>query len=328
MGEIIFCAAAAMVGAGFASGREIMRFFSQYGAFSWVLVLLASGVTALMIRRILARNGLRSAAGKGLLILFYLTVGGGMTAAVGELWALTVPLPFARTAGRLITLMVCLRLADGSLRGMARLGRILLPLLLAMLVLCIRVPGSVQHQSTVTIWNFFLAIMNMVGYCGLNGMTSAGVLCGEWPRKDQNKISVACGLLTALLLGLGNAALLPHAGTLSDAALPTVILLRAYGKAGYYLAACVLYLAASTTLIAVLRGLLTLCSSYLPRQKKTWIGLAVLAVSMLGFEDIVGAAYPALGWAYLMLLIMPARIRFVPPPCACAQFRPNGFPRR
>ena len=34
MGETILCVGAAMVGAGFASGREIMRFFSQYGAFS------------------------------------------------------------------------------------------------------------------------------------------------------------------------------------------------------------------------------------------------------------------------------------------------------
>jgi uncharacterized membrane protein YkvI len=114
---------------------------------------------------------------------------------------------------------------------------------------------------------------------------------------------VGCGLLTALLLGLGNAALLPHAGTLSDAALPAVILLRAYGKVGYYLAAAVMYLAASTTLIAVLRGLLTLTAPFLPRWRKTLIGLLVLAVSLLGFQDIVGAAYPVLGWTYLILLL-------------------------
>ena len=99
-----------------------------------------------MIRRILARNGTQTAAGKGLLIVFSLAVGGGMTAAAGELWALTVPLPYARTAGRLITLMVCLRLADGSLRGMVWLGKILLPLLLAVLILCLRVPGASQRK--------------------------------------------------------------------------------------------------------------------------------------------------------------------------------------
>ena len=140
-------------------------------------------------------------------------------------------------------------------------------------------------------------------------MTAAGVLRGEWSKQDQNRISIGCALLTALLLGLGNAALLPHAGMLYDAALPAVILLRAYGKAGYYLAAAVLYLAASTTLIAVLRGLMTVASPYLPRRKKAWIGLAVLAVSLLGFQDIVATAYPALGWAYLILLIKENRVQ-------------------
>ena len=308
MGEIIFCAAAAMVGAGFASGREIMRFFSQYGAFSWALVILAAMVTALMIRRILSRECEDTWVGRALLSLFYVTVGGGMTAAAGELWALTVPLRYARTMGGVFTLTACLCLAGGSLRGMAWLGRVLLPFLLAVLVLCLRVPGD-YRQKTVSIGEGVLAVLSMVGYCGLNGMTAAGVLCGPWSRKDQNSISVGCGLLTALLLGLGNAALLPHAGTLSDTALPAVILLRTYGKAGYYLAAAVMYLAASTTLIAVLRGLLKLTAPFLPRQKKPLIGLLVLAVSLLGFQDIVGAAYPVLGWAYLILLLKEYRVR-------------------
>ena len=304
MGEIIPCAAAAMVGAGFASGREIMQFFSRYGSFSWALVLLASGITALMIRRILARNGTQTAAGKGLLIVFSLAVGGGMTAAAGELWALTVPLPYARTAGRLITLMVCLRLADGSLRGMVWLGKILLPLLLAVLILCLRVPGASQRKA-VTMWESIRAIIGVAGYCGLNGMTAAGVLCGgAVSTTDRNRISLGIGLLAALLLGLGNAALLSHAAELGDAPLPAVILLRTYGKTGYYLAAAVLYLAASTTLIAVLRSLLTLTAPYLHRQRKALIWLAVLAVSLLGFQDIVGTAYPALGWAYLLLLMI------------------------
>lgn len=308
MGETILCVAAAMVGAGFASGREIMRFFSQYGAFSWALAAYAVLVTAWMIRRMLTLDGNPSRLRKGLLLLFSLAVGGGMTAAAGELWALTVPLPYARTLGGMVTLIGCLFLAGGSLRGMAWLGRLLLPMLLSVLVLCLRVPGD-DRRKTVTIWEGVSALLGVVGYCGLNGMTAAGVLSGSWSRKEQNGIAFAIGLLTALLLGLGNAALLPHAGTLSDAPLPTVSLLRAYGKTGYYLSAAVLYLAASTTLIAVLRGLMTLSSPYLPRWKKAWIGLAVLAVSLLGFGDIVGTAYPALGWAYLILLVRPASIK-------------------
>lgn len=306
MGETILCVGAAMVGAGFASGREIMRFFSQYGAFSWALAAFASLTTAWMLRRMLAVGGVRSRLGKGLLCLFSLAVGGGMTAAAGELWALTVPIHYARTAGSVVTLIACLLLAGGSLRGMAWLGRLLLPFLLAVLILCLRVPGA-SRQKTYTLWEMVLAAVSVAGYCGLNGMTAAGVLSDSRPGWEQNGIALAIGLLTALLLGLGNAALLPHAESLSDAPLPTVSLLRAYGKAGYYLSAAVLYLAASTTLIAVLRGLLTLAAPYVPRYRKPLVGLCVLAVSLLGFQDIVGTAYPVLGWAYLILLLINGR---------------------
>ena len=306
MGETILCVVAAMVGAGFASGREIMRFFSRYGAFSWALVIFAALVTAWMLRRMLTLGGVQSRLGRGLLCLFSLAVGGGMTAAAGELWALTVPVQHARTLGSVITLALCLWLAGGSLRDMAWLGRVLLPFLLAVLALCLRVPGVFTRRD-VPMGEALLAVVSVAGYCGLNGMTAAGVLGGPCPRREQNGISAAVGLLTALLLCLGNAALLPHAAALSDAPLPTVFLLRAYGKPGYYLSAAVLYLAASTTLIAVLRELMTLSAPYLPKRKRPLIGLCVMAVSLLGFEDIVGKAYPVLGWAWLGMLLIGKR---------------------
>ena len=231
-----------------------------------------------------------------------------MTAAAGELWALTVPVRHARTLGSVMTLTLCLWLAGGSLRGMAWLGRVLIPFLVAVLALCLRVPGA-SGQKSVTFWDGVLAVLSVAGYCGLNGMTAAGVLGGPRPRREQNGISAAVGFLTALLLGLGNTALLPHAAALSDAPLPTVSLLRAYGKPGYYLSAAVLYLAASTTLVAVLRELMTLSAPYLPKQKRPLIGLCVLVVSLLGFDDIVGKAYPALGWAWLGLLLIGKRTK-------------------
>ena len=290
-----------MVGAGFASGQEIMRFFSRYGAFSWVLVSFAAGVTVFMLRRMLAREADDWRAGRIMFCLFYLTVGGSMTAAAGELWALTVPVPYARTFGSVITLFGCLHLAAGPLKRLAWLGKALIPLLAAVMVLCLRIPGSGGERQAVTFPEGTLALISAAGYCGLNGMTAAGVLRGALPRQDRNRIALVTGFVTALLLALGNAALLPHAVLLRDAPLPTVMLLRAYGKMGYYLAAGVLYLAASTTLIAVLRGLLVIAAPYLQRNGKTLIGLTVMAVSLLGFGEIVGAAYPALGGVYLIL---------------------------
>lgn len=297
----VLCILGAFIGAGFASGREVMRFFTQYGTLSVPLILLTGCLISWVMRKALC-DGIVSAdtrlPGRAILLLLFLAAGGGMTAAAGELWALTIPLRHARSMGMLFSLGCCMAASGRPERAMTALGYLLLPVLLLALTLCMRAPASPEMSpSAPGARDAAQAVAGCFAYAGMNGMLALGIMekAGrDCSRRRNCRCAVwAGGAVTALLL-LCNRALLPHAA-LRDEPLPLVVLLRVYGTEGYYLAAAVLYLAVITTLIAVLRGLRDRTARILPRFSCLVTGLAVAAVSLCGFERIVAVAYPVLG---------------------------------
>ena len=307
MAKTVFCLIGAMVGAGFASGREIMHFFSRWGLYSWPLILGAAVLMAVLIHQAMRRdlpNDLPR-AGKALLLLLLTAAGGGMTAAAGELTALMLPLHHARTLGALGTLTGCLLFCKKPLGALAMLGRLLLPALTAALIACARIPASDSPPHGVSWGSAAFSCVQAAGYCGLNAALASGVMRDAGAGKSARekwRISLITGGVFGAMLGLGNATLLPHAGELEREPLPLVVLLRSFGKAGYYTAAFLLYLAVVTTLLAVLRGMISLIPG---RRNAAWAGLLAAGTSFLGFQEIVGAAYPALGLLSLGMMLVP-----------------------
>ena len=110
--------AAAIAGAGFASGREIVAFFARFGVAGYVGAALAAGLIGWMAREtalIAARTGTASfpglmrlcagrAWGSGVLMwLMSIAVSAAMTAAGGELCALAINIHGARQIGMVCT---------------------------------------------------------------------------------------------------------------------------------------------------------------------------------------------------------------------------------
>ena len=228
-----------------------------------------------------------------------------MTAAAGELAALTLPLCHARAAGALLTLGVCLALSGRPLRALSALGRLLTPGLALALLACILTNDGAEPPLAVSAASLPLAAFQAAGYAGLNVTLAYGVLrdAGAGRRAlEKRKIAWITAALFAGLLGLSNAALLPRMDTLRTAALPTVLLLRRFGKTGYYAAAALLYLAVASTLLSVLRGMTALLPG---RRRVAWAGLLAAGASLLGFDGLVSAAYPMLGLLSLVFLLVP-----------------------
>ncbi len=312
----VLCVVGAVVGAGFASGREIVSFFTRYGAFSWVCAVVAAVAMMLLIDAILrrSRQGITGLLPEGrlkvpamlLLMLLYIITGGGMVAAGGELWALTVPLHSAYTLGMVCTLGLGLLSMRYGMKPLSYLGWALVPLMLAAFVLCMGLP-SAKEGGAPPVLGFAQNATGIIGalcYAGFNITLALGVLCDVGqdcsPRKGCRTAAWAGGALGALLL-LANAAFLPHLATVDNAALPTVLLLREYGLTGFYLSAAMLYLAILTTLLAVMQGLYSLLQSR-TRHPGCIMTVALLIVALGGFERIVSVAYPALGALCFVLL--------------------------
>lgn len=320
--RLVLCVTGAIIGAGFASGREIMTFFSGFGSFSWALVGLAVSAMTLLIcktmrcgaggMRCLLPAGRLQTISAALLFLLLLASAGGMTAAAGELVALTVPVRYARGMGMALSLVLCLLALRRPLRLMEGLGRLLIPLLTVAFILCRGVAPveAKAAETTLAPWDYARGVLLALAYAGMNVMLAAGILCeagAHCVTRGRCRGAAWCGLALGGLLCLGNAALLPHAQALRTAALPTVMLLRAFGKPGYYLAAGALYLAVVTTLLAVLRALYLIVEKSIRRLCRTLLFIMTLATSLLGFEDIVAIAYPFLGLLCFGLLMIAGK---------------------
>ncbi|NCB06497.1 MAG: hypothetical protein EOM69_13370, partial [Clostridia bacterium] len=114
----VFACIGAVVGAGFASGRELMTFFSRYGNWSWALIALSACTMAALCglwMRLsggeqggswcaIYRGGWMGGIGKTAQLLLLSVTGGAMLSAGGELIALVLPLQGAQWLGLALTL--------------------------------------------------------------------------------------------------------------------------------------------------------------------------------------------------------------------------------
>ena len=313
-GALAVCAA--VIGAGFASGREVASFFSRFGRASWVSALAAGAALALAVYGLAALSrasglstfcglcgaflGRRSGRIAGwLMTALHLCTGAAMCAATGELAALTLPLRHARALGQALSLCLALGLAGGraSLRGLSLSGLLLIPLLAGY---CLPLTGG-GEAVPLTAHGLMLCLPMGLLCSAFNATLSADVIClsgsgGVHP----GRMAVLTGALLTGLLALVNRVLLRAGREVLCSPLPLVLLWSGRGLAGFYASAASLYLACLSTLSACL---VSLRARWGERGMLAGAGAVVLLAS-LGLNRLVGRIYPALGWVCALLLLI------------------------
>ncbi len=296
----------AIVGAGFASGREIMSFFSRFGIFSWLGIGLAAAAMGFLCLFVMGvanacgadslvmicqkRMGKFAFLGQGAFALLLCATGGSMLCAAGELAALTVPVYYAYEIGMGLTLVLGFLLIRKDLRALFVASKMLIPLLIGAFVLCYFVKGEPMpnHFDMHT-------LLGPLSYGAMNIALCVPVLCevGKGCTKEhQQRMALCTGLVIFTLLAIGNGALLHQRGMTGEP-LPMVKILREFGLFGFYLCAVMMYLAVFSTLLTCLRGLY---------KMNPWACLSVALVALIGFEKLVGTIYPILGYGCVILM--------------------------
>jgi uncharacterized membrane protein YkvI len=312
-------AVAAMVGAGFASGREIVVFFSGQGGPSWLGVALASAGAGFLTGAISAlamRTGRRELPG-----VFARTMGRGsgiamqavysmllilcsaaMLSTGATLGALTFPFHGAFLLGMAIVLAVGLLLMR---RGALPVAGAALVVLMALWYFAL---GAGQEPNGVRVGGSVgISAASGLIYAAFNATVAAGVVClnaGE--GVDPKRVGLYTGLLLAAMLIPANWALLRADVDTRQMALPSVVMAHKWGVAGYYLAIGALFIAVVTTLSAALSAL---------KEQLTELGLrpiqavffscaAALALSLAGLTTLVGVGYPAVGLVCAVMLLI------------------------
>ena len=313
----------AVIGAGFASGREVMRFFAQYGPWGYVGAALAAAVMGLLALRLMglaARSGMRSfgglsgrllgraggVAGAALFVGLLTVTGAAMLSGAGELAAIVLPIGPAYALGFVGMLLCALLVAWRGMGGLAACGGVLAPLCCCLYVLLIALPpaGEGVALAPVAHWQ---SIPMALSYAALNIALAAGLLCESGPglsAGERKRAALLGGAVLGGLLLLAIVTLARGPGELRTAPLPMVALAAKLGKPGFYLSAAVLCLAMLSTLATMLRGLFMQMPAGWSGPVRWMLPCACcFGLGLLGFDSLVGTVYPALGWCAAALIV-------------------------
>ncbi len=211
----------AVIGAGFATGQEIVSFFSMSGGWSWlgiaVAVLLIGGLGQALIRTA-ARGRTAELAQLCMpawqmpcrLMFGCLTActGGAMLAGAAELAALIFPWMHAALLGWIATLGIGVLMSFRQEGNLSRLSGVLLVLLLTLMAVCWRFPSQLAAVLRTRPPQLLPAAARALCWGGMNLAIAAPLLCQE---HDVRVPVAAAGLLLVLLL-LGNGLMLRNPG--------------------------------------------------------------------------------------------------------------------
>jgi uncharacterized membrane protein YkvI len=312
-------AVAAMVGAGFASGRELVVFFSGQGALSWLGVFVAclgAGFLTGAITALAKRTGQRSLPGvfgatmsrgsgvamrviySALLVL----CAAAMLSTGATLGALTLPVHGSFLIGTGVTLATALFLTRRGALPVAGL------VLVAMMVAWYVGLGASQDAAGVRVGgSAVISFASGMIYAAFNGAIASGVIClSAGGEVKPVRVGLYTGLLLAVMLAPANWALLRADVDTRQMALPSVVMAQKWGVAGYYGSMLALFLAVTTTLTASLAALREQLVEIglRPRDAMFFSCAAALMLSLAGLTTLIGVGYPALGFVCALMLLM------------------------
>lgn len=306
----------AVIGAGFASGREIDSFFTRFGVWSWLGIAAAVAMMGFMTLGVMRRPDMAGipkrwqgkimghvwrAAFTALMVI----TGGAMTAGAGEIAALMLPMHGAYVLGMAGTLILAWLLSGRELSVLPAVSKGLIACLIAVAAAGLFLPAEkaavVAAQGSGA--DGVRSVVHGISYGGFNVALAAPVMAvcsAPLTEREEKHCAAYVTLILAVLLLCGNAVLMRHSA-LRGESLPFIRLTASLGKAGYVLGGVSLYLAVLTTLAASLRGL----EALLPKGRQWRIGgaAAIALAAGTGFEKMVAVAYPFLGGGCFILLM-------------------------
>lgn len=319
---------AAIIGAGFASGREIVSFFSGLGSASFAGVAVAcSAVGALtyVIIRLSQQThqsgfaelygALMGSACRDAMYILYsllcLVASAAMLSAGAHLGELLFDSGASRLIGRMLTFFCGILAVFCGMKVLSALGGILVPLI-GLYYFVMLIKGNQPSEFAPEMLPVSLP-MGLL-YAAFNTALSGGTIC----LTARSGISPKCtailtGGILFILLCCANAALLRSGDGVLMSALPTVVLSAQLGLFGYHMSIIVMWLSVLTTLCALLHSLREqLLSRLSPIAALMLPALGALALSLCGFEALVDTGYPLLGWIcccalLALLLFLPER---------------------
>lgn len=293
-----------VIGAGFASGREVVSFF---GAVPNVFIALLAGALVfccsalfLFVGRRVKKNDVGEVNGavfgklRGLadvLMLFNsMTVLGAMLAGTDSLVAQFVDI---RPVASLVTGIVCAAVAVRGLKGMIKVNAVLVPLIIVFLTATSLSVIEFPFRPSSSGFKVGSAVL----YVAMNMILGGGVLTTVHdlsPREIILSSAFAAGIIGVLLMCIMGALCSCSA---SHADMPTLLIALKSGRAMYFAAFPVIAVSIFTTMLSAFKSVYDYLAGFI-KNKALAAGTVLLGglfVGAFGFSGVVDVLYPVTG---------------------------------
>lgn len=321
-----------ILGAGFASGQEMMQFFSSYGIDGIYGIILAGLLFSIIGWAVLEivyiyqlknyQEFLYPIMGKTLGTLMEWTVAiflgiifCAMLAGSGALLEQKFHLPY--TAGILFMALTCFITFLFDIKGVIAINCILAPLLfiggllIGIYTLVFREASAFSFvlegmQKITRSW-----VVSAIVYVSYNTITAVVVLTSLRSVMDSKKSAKWGGILGGIALGILGLSLVMatmiNYGKVQGLEIPMLEIVMQYGKSMQYIYLFVLFAAMFTTAVANGYGFISRMSDvlHIPFYMFTILFILVsIVVAHIGFSNMVGKLYPIFGYIGLFEIIL------------------------
>jgi len=330
--QIAFTFIGTVVGAGFATGQEILQFFTRFGSLGGLAIVIAVGLFVwlgakmmLIAGQIGAKSyedlnrvlfGRRAGYWVSLFMLVVLFgVNAVMLAGAGSVFVEHLNLSYQ--AGLLITMALCFVLLGKGMRAIVALNSVVVPLMVLFTLLIVartlEMPEADRFLTLGSDHSPWAVWTSPLLYAAFNLSMSQAVLVPLGAEIADRRIIIpgaaVGGIGIGFLLLAGHFALSANMPGITQFAIPMGGVARQLGSTAQAIYLCLIFAEIFSTLIADVYGL-TLQLEEKLRWPRRLIVFGVLVVcffaGQIGFASLLSLLYPvfgivSLGWMVLMI---------------------------
>jgi uncharacterized membrane protein YkvI len=319
-----------VVGAGFATGKEIVEFFTRYGFYGFIGILIAGYIfifTGTKIMLISARIRASSYEefnqflfGKkiaGIINFFFLIMLLGVTAVMisGSGAVFEEQLGVPKSIGSWSTIILASLVLMMGMRGVFTVNSFVVPIMICFsVILFFSTLGNGDFFKTLTKVPDEVITVKMIlspfAYTAFNLALAQAVLVPvAYEVRDEKVIkhgAILGGIFLTIILLTGHFSLM----TLSDVnryEIPSAVIMRTAASQLYWMFILVIYGEIFTSVIGNIYGLQRQISSYIKLPSMLIIAvifLIALIISEFGYGRLLGYIYPVFGYISLLFLVL------------------------
>ena len=294
----------ATIGAGFASGQEIVTFFARFGFVSVFFVVLFCVIFAYCLNLLLSfsknscYNNLKNNCYlNSILSIIFFMISANMLAGTNELLSDLI-FNFNFPLYSILILFVSYLIINKGLKFIFKINKIIVPIMILITILVCFLSFFVSPHSNVSV-NFDIANLAMLStscvlytFCNVLVVSKIVLKAGEKIETENiKKVAIISSISLGTIVVLIILSLLINDNSILFSNMPIVLLAFLINKNFGYLYSLIIFFSILTTLLATTYSLT--CNH--KKKSKLIIYAIIFALSLFGFENLIEYTYPIIG---------------------------------